>query len=83
MFIFVLIVLINLSFFREIEAQNRKLQRELRQKETTIDELKLRIKTLERKLDVNSTDTLDKGLFFIYSKKLCTTVATTNSRQSL
>uniref|UniRef100_A0AC34QTP1 PH domain-containing protein n=1 Tax=Panagrolaimus sp. JU765 TaxID=591449 RepID=A0AC34QTP1_9BILA len=44
----------------EIETQNRKLQRELRQKDTTIDELKLRIITLERKLDVNSTDALEK-----------------------
>uniref|UniRef100_A0AC34FWA8 Uncharacterized protein n=1 Tax=Panagrolaimus sp. ES5 TaxID=591445 RepID=A0AC34FWA8_9BILA len=39
----------------EIELQNRRLQRELRQKETTIDELKARISALERRLEIDSS----------------------------
>ena len=49
--------------FSEIDLQNRRLQRELRQKEATIDELKLRIMALERKLDMDSNDALDQGKF--------------------
>ncbi|KAE9555478.1 hypothetical protein FO519_001333 [Halicephalobus sp. NKZ332] len=45
----------------EVDLQNRRLQRELRQKEATIDELKLRIFSLERKLEIDTGDSLDKA----------------------
>uniref|UniRef100_A0AC35G4X1 Uncharacterized protein n=1 Tax=Panagrolaimus sp. PS1159 TaxID=55785 RepID=A0AC35G4X1_9BILA len=48
----------------EIELQNRRLQRELRQKETTIDELKARISALERRLEIDSSSLDSESIGF-------------------
>lgn len=52
-------------FFSELDLQNRRLQRELRLKETTIDELKERIENLERKLEACG----ESGTFLKYIDK--------------
>uniref|UniRef100_A0AC35G3T5 Uncharacterized protein n=1 Tax=Panagrolaimus sp. PS1159 TaxID=55785 RepID=A0AC35G3T5_9BILA len=53
----------------EIELQNRRLQRELRQKETTIDELKARISALERRLEIDSSS-LDSVLIVLIDQEV-------------
>lgn len=49
---------------REISQHNRQLQRELRQKEATIDELKARISALERRLEIDSSSPEEQGKHF-------------------